>query len=344
MSTKTNAASQKRINIALQGGGSHGAYTWGVLDSLLQDDRIHIEGVSGTSAGGMNATAMIQGLIQNGRQGARDSLAAFWHRIADEGRKSWIQLNPLDKMAKNFSVSKNPMYQMLKLMNSFYSPYQLNPRNEHPMRKVVEDLFDFDLLRKASDPKLFLCATHIATGKLKIFSNKDMSTETVLASACVPTLFQAVEVEGEFYWDGGFIGNPAIYPLIYNCEAPDILVIQIRRVHDDKVPTTVQEIQNRLGEITQNACLTREMRAIAFITQLIDTGVIPKDKLKKLNMHLIRDDEFFGSLERESGFSADPDFLKYLFDEGQKAGKKWLKENGDAIGVRTTANIEKDYL
>ena len=344
MGTKTKAAPKQRINIALQGGGSHGAYTWGVLDALLQDDRIHVEGVSGTSAGGMNATAMIQGLIQNGRQGARDSLAAFWNRVGEEGLKSWIQLNPIDKMAKNFSVSKNPMFQMLKMMNSFYSPYQLNPRNEHPMRKVVEDVFDFNLLRKATDPKLFLCATHIATGKLKIFSNKEMSPEAVLASACVPTLFQAVEVDGEFYWDGGFIGNPAIYPLIYNCEAPDILVIQIRRVHDDKVPTTVQEIQNRLGEITQNACLTREMRAIAFITQLIDTGVIPKDKLKKLNMHLIRDDNFFGNLERESGFSADPDFLKYLFNAGQKAGQKWLKENGDAIGVRTTANIEKDYL
>lgn len=343
-SPQQKQASRKKIVIALQGGGSHGAYTWGVLDALLEDNRLDIEGLSGTSAGGMNATAVAQGLVQGGAQQARQTLERLWALIGEQGKRSPLRPSYFDKLTKNFNISKLPAYKTMQFITKFFSPYQLNPSGKHPLRPIVDDLFDFEHLRTTTLVKLFLCATHVATGKLKIFAGKDLCRESVLASACVPTLFQAVEVDGELYWDGGFIGNPAIYPLIYNCETPDVLVVQIRRVHDPKIPTTVHDIHNRLGEITQNACLTREMRSIAFISKLIDDEVIPKGKLKKLNMHMIRDDQFFGGIDRASGFCSDPDFLQYLFKAGRRAGRQWLSRNFDQIGVKSTAHIEEDFV
>lgn len=335
---------RKKVSLALQGGGSHGAYTWGVVDALLEDNRLEVEGVSGTSAGGMNATAIVQGLIKGGNAGARKMMREYWQKIGEKGKTSPLQFNPFDKMVKNFTLANNPMLKIMEYVGSILSPYQLNPQNKHPMRDIVENLFDFTALQSSKDHKLFLCATHVATGKLKIFTGKTLNPQSVLASACVPTLFQAIEVDGEFYWDGGFIGNPAIYPLIYQCETPDIITIQIRRVHDPKLPTTVHEINNRLGEITQNACLTREMRAIAFITKLIDDGIIPHGKMKRLHMHMIRDDAFFGSIDRATGFSADPDFLEYLFEAGRRFGRTWLEQNYDGIGVRSTAHLDEDFV
>lgn len=335
---------KKRLNIALQGGGSHGAYTWGVLDSLLADERISIEGVCGTSAGGMNAAAVVMGILQGGNQGARDLMRIFWEKVGESSKNSSIKPDPLKKLAKNFDIDQNPTYMMMQFMMGVLSPYQFNPKNKHPLEPIIHELFDFDALQKSTDPKLFLCATHVRTGKLKVFSGAELMEESLLASACVPTLFQAREVNGEFYWDGGFIGNPALYPLIYHCESPDVLVIQIRQVHDDKIPTTVHEINGRLGEITQNSCLNREMRAIDFITKLIDDGVIPKGHLKRLNMHLIRDDSFFANIQRSSGFCADADFLTYLFEAGKEFGAKWLEKNFDDIGHKTTAAIEEDFI
>lgn len=342
--SKETKGGKKRINLALQGGGSHGAYTWGVLDALLEDDRLSVEGVAGTSAGGMNATATVMGLLRNGNKGARDLLTRLWHKIGESSKTSPVKPNPLKKLVKDFDISSNPMYILMQYMSGILSPYQLNPMNAHPLQKVVRELFDFEALASAKDHKLFLCATHVATGKLRIFSGKELCEDAVLASACVPTLFQAREVGGEFYWDGGFIGNPPIYPLIYNCETPDIVVVQIRRVHDPKIPYTAHEISNRLGEITQNACLTREMRAIHFISQLIDNGTIAPGKMKRLHMHMIRDDAFFGSIDRASGFCADPDFLDYLFQAGRRMGRNWLKENFDKIGKESTAEMEHDFI
>jgi NTE family protein len=335
---------KKKIAVALQGGGSHGAYTWGVLDALLENENLYFEGVSGTSAGGMNAAACVQGLSSGGNQKARELLRAYWERIGELGRQGFLHPFPWNKMAKNFTVSDTPAFKFMQYLSNTFSPYQLNPTNMHPLQPVVDEMFDFDLLRKGEECKLFLCATHVATGKLKVFKGQELSKEAVLASACVPSIFQAIEVDGEMYWDGGFIGNPAIYPLIYNCDTPDILTIQIRRVYDPTVPTTVHDIQNRLGEITQNACLTREMRSIAFISKLIDDGIIAPGKLKRLHMHLIRDDAFWGTIDRTSGFCSDPEFLDYLFKAGRRAGKQWLHENYDHIGIKTTADIEGDFV
>lgn len=341
---KPAPTSIKRINVALQGGGSHGAFTWGVLHALLSDPRISIEGASGTSAGGMNATSLIYGLIQGGNKGAQEMLAKYWGRIGEKGRYSMLQFSPIDKAVKNFVMSSNPMYKFMNFLNGMFSPYQLNPTNIHPLREIVDELFDFKLLQTSKKHKLFLCATHVATGKLRIFSDAELTPEAMLASACVPNIFQAVEYEGQFYWDGGFIGNPAIYPLIYNCDAPDIVVIQIRAMRNDTLPTTTLDINNRLGDITQNACLVREMRAIDFITKLMDQGVIPEGKLKRIHMHLIYDDAFFAKLDHASGFSADPDFLEYLFQAGLRCGKRWISENFDSLGKKSTAKLEEHYV
>lgn len=299
MTIKTNEATKKsskevkRINVALQGGGSHGAYTWGVLDALLEDERINMEGLCGTSAGGMNATAVAMGMLRGGNKGAQKALRDLWGRIGEQGAKSFIKPSALAKAAHNYDISKNPFFMMMQSMVGILSPYQFNPSNTHPLQEILEDLFDFKALAASKDPKLFLCATHVATGKLKVFKGKELAIDALLASACVPSLFQAREVDGESYWDGGFIGNPALYPLIYDCESPDLLVIQIRRVHDATIPVTAHDIANRLGEITQNSCLTREMRAIKFVTDLIDKEIIKPGAMKRLNMHMIRDDEFF---------------------------------------------------
>jgi NTE family protein len=342
--TKTTSSGRKKISLALQGGGSHGAYTWGVLDSIFEDGRLDVEGVCGTSAGGMNATATAQGLIKGGLEGAREYLGKLWTKIGEEGAKSPLKPDPIKKMVQNFDISHSPGFLMMQFMSGILSPYQLNPTGPHPLEGTITELFDFKSLQNSQNHKLFLCATHVATGKLKIFKGKELTKDAVLASACVPTLFKAIEVDGEFYWDGGFIGNPAIYPLIYDCETPDILVIQIRRVHDGTIPITANAIQNRLGEITQNSCLTREMRAISFVTKLIDDGVIPAGKMKRLHMHLIRDDAFFGGIDRTTGFCADPDFLQYLYKAGRRTGKKWITENFDKIGKQTTAQIESDFI
>lgn len=341
---KTPPIKKKRISIALQGGGSHGAYTWGVLDAILEDGRVEIEGISGTSAGGLNATAAIQGLIKGGNEKARESLKNLWDKIIELGAKSPLRLTNYEREKKKFNLSENPMFRIMQFMGTMFSPYQLHVTDHNPLSPLVEELFDFRALKRSKKHKLFLCATQISTGKLKIFQGQELSAKAVLASACVPNLFQAVEVDGEHYWDGGFIGNPAIYPIIYSCESPDILIIQIRRVHDSTVPKTIHEIQNRLGEITQNSCLTREMRMISFLTKLIDDGIVEKDKLKRLYMHMIRDDEFFSSIDRASAFCTDPTFIKHLHDAGYKAGKKWLKKNFDKIGVETTAELEKDFV
>ena len=342
--TQTPPQNKRKIAVALQGGGSHGAYTWGVLDALLEDESITIEGISGTSAGGMNATACAQGVAQGGNSRAREMLSAYWNKLGESAKNSFLQPYPWNRAVHNYSVSDTAGFKFLQQLTTTFSPYQFNPKNQHPLQPIVDELFDFKLLQENKLCKLFLCATHVATGKLKIFTGDEISRDAVLASACVPNLFQAIEVGGEMYWDGGFIGNPAIYPLIYNCETPDIMVIQIRRVYDPVIPTTVHDIQNRLGEITQNSCLTREMRSIAFISKLIDDGIIPNGSLKRLNMHIIRDDAFWGTIDRASGFCSHPDFLDYLFKAGRRAGRQWLQENGHNIGVKTTAHIESDYL
>lgn len=344
MQEKKNTSSpqppRKKIVIALQGGGSHGAFTWGVIDQLLEDGRLEIKGVSGTSAGGMNAVAMTQGLMKGGLRGAQEELRSFWKTMSDVGARYTMKL----PFSEYFPEVKSTEYLFKSFFQNFYSPYQFNPLNINPLKEVVEGFFDFKKIRQFKGIKVFLCATHVASGKLKIFRVEDLCVEVLLASACLPSLFQAVEIKGEYYWDGGFVGNPAIYPLIYECETPDIMIIQLTVMTRQSLPVTAQQIADRHKEITYNACLMREMRSINFISHLIDDGLLDSSKIKRLRIHLIRNEDIFSNLELSSAMESDWPFLEKLYHAGKETATRWLKENYDHIGVKTTAEVEKDFV
>lgn len=334
----------KKVCLALQGGGAHGSFTWGVLDKLLEDGRIEVEGLSGTSAGAMNALAMVQGLMNGGLESARKSLSDFWRQLSTVSAKtSPYKMSFYDKIMKNYNCDYSLAFYMCNILSHMLSPYQLNPFNINALKDLVESFFDFEKLRNYDKVKVFLCATHVASGKLKNFTLKSMTADKMLASACLPELFQAVKVDNDYYWDGGFIGDPAIYPLIYNCESPDIIIIRIKKIHHHELPTTVQQINDRLNEITFNACLMREMRNIYYITKLIDEGTIDPKKVKKLHIHVIDNENLFAHLGTQSIRNTDWDFLQHMFQAGRKTAAVWLDEYFDCIGVKTSAQIYEDY-
>ena len=268
------AAETKTVNLALQGGGAHGAFAWGVLDKLLEDGRIGIEGISATSAGAMNATVLAYGFAEGGNEGARTALDDFWRRIAQAASASPLQPSLLDRLTHNHGLYFNPAIQTLDLLVRVFSPYQLNPLNFNPLQHILEQSVDFERLRASSQIKLFLSATNVRSGKVRVFKNAEITPAAVMASACLPFLFQAVEIDGEAYWDGGFMGNPAIFPLIYECASADVVVVHINPLARPDVPKTATEILNRVNEISFNSSLMREMRAIAFVTRLIDDGQV----------------------------------------------------------------------
>jgi NTE family protein len=338
---------KKRISVAMQGGGAHGAYTWGVLDRLLQEKDLVIEGVSGTSAGGMNAVAVAQGIITGGNEGARQLMTEYWNVNSKAGEASMFKPGVLDILAGKYTMHNSPGFLFFDFISKIFSPYQLNPLGSNPLKGVVDQLFDFDKLNEGAEAvKVFLAATHVYTGKLKVFSNvtKDLSTEALLATACLPTMFAAVLVKGEYYWDGGFIGNPVIYPLIYDCETPDIMIIKLNPTHRTKLPTSASEISDRLNEITNNTSIMREMRSMHFITKLIDTGIVAPGKMKRCFVHLIEDEKAFHELGWSSKLNTDKDFLSYLFNAGRKSADKWLEKNYDKIGKETTADVAEEFV
>lgn len=334
---------KKKVNLALQGGGAHGAFTWGILDRFLECDLLTIDGVSATSAGSMNAVVLAQGMMDGGPEGARKLLYDFWHAMSDYGRLVGVTTpSPLDFFMEPYLKVPVNFYAFTSLINLF-SPYEFNPLNFHPIRDVLEKLIDIEKLKKQSTIKLFICATNVKTGKIRIFKEPELSVDVILASACLPKLFQAVEVEGEYYWDGGYLGNPAIFPLIYNTDATDIIILHVVPIVRCTVPSTVMEIDTRLREISFNSSLMREMRAIAFVTQLIEEGWIKpeyENRLKRLHMHCLRADHALLKFPLASVFVPDWDFLVTLRDLGRKAAEEWLKENYDALGERTTIDFK----
>ena len=335
---------KKRIAIAMQGGGAHGSYTWGVLDRLLQEKDLIIEGVSGTSAGGMNAVATAQGILEGGNEGGRVLLDKYWRVMAEKGRSSIFKPGIKDILAGKYTMHNSPGFLMFDFMTKVLSPYQMNPEGKDPLKDVIGQLFDFEMLNKNDQIKVFLAATHVYTGKLTIFDNKDLCTDALLATACLPTIHNAVMVKGEYYWDGGFIGNPAIFPLVYECKTPDIMIIKLNPTYRPKLPTTASEIGDRLNEITNNTSIVREMRSIHFITRLIDEGIIDKNKMKRLYIHLIEDEKAFQDLGWSSKLNTDIGFLTHLFDAGRVSADKWLEKNWDSIGVKTTADIDREFI
>jgi len=335
----------KPVALALQGGGMHGAFTWGVLDQLLEDGRLAIEGVSATSAGAMNAVVLANGLRRGGPAGAREALHTFWLAIAESARRySPLRWIPWIKGSHSFGLNYSPLYAVADMALRVLSPYQFNPYNMNPLRDVLEQQVDFEGLRQQCPIRLFLCATNVETGRIRLFSGADVCVEAVLASACLPTLFQAVTIEGQYYWDGGYVGNPAIFPLIYECETRDVVIVHINPIIRRGVPTTAADILNRLNEVSFNSSLMREMRAIAFVTALIQQGRVDGDDMKEMLIHSIRSDDTMAALHVSSKYNGDWSFLCQLRDQGRAQAEAWLARNYESIGRHSSIDIKAEFL
>src|SRR5271165_3587341 len=259
------------VDFALQGGGSHGAFTWGVLDRLLEEPWLKVEAISGTSAGAMNAAVLVSGWMQGGAEGARAALDAYWKRVAEAARFSPLQRSPLDRLMNRWTLDTSPAYLIMDLMSRMVSPYSLNPFGRNPISDILEKSIDFAHLGEASI-KLFITATNVHTGRGRVFRNKDMTPDVLLASACLPTMFQAIEIDGEPYWDGGYSGNPTLTPLIRECKSHDTILVQINPVEREGTPRSAADILNRLNEVSFNAVLLKELRMIALLRQVANPG------------------------------------------------------------------------
>ncbi|HEU0223141.1 MAG TPA: patatin-like phospholipase family protein [Paracoccaceae bacterium] len=336
---KAVEAGTKTLNLALQGGGAHGAFAWGVIDRLLEDDRLRFEGITATSAGAMNAAILAYGMSEGGPQGARRALANFWRRVSHAAATGPLQPSLWDRITHNHSLDASPAFMIFDLMSRVFSPYQLNPTNWNPLRRVLEECVDFERLRASNKVKLFLAATSVRTGKARIFTTHEITADAVMASACLPFMFQAVEIEGEPYWDGGYMGNPAIFPLIYNCDCRDVVIVHINPLLREGTPRTAQEILNRINEISFNSSLMREMRVIEFVTRLIDDGTIPEGRMKRMLIHSIADDGMMRELSVTSKMNADWEFLTHLRDVGRARAEEWLTAHFDALGNETTVDF-----
>lgn len=332
----------KRINLALQGGGAHGAFTWGVLDWLLEDSRFQIDGLTGTSAGAMNAVVLASGLEKDGLDGARESLHDFWYAVSKQAFLSPIQRSPIDVAMGKWSLDYSPSYLAFDLLSRFASPYEFNPLNVNPLRDVVDEIVDFDRVHHCSKLKLFVAATNVFTGKIRVFSEKDVTLDAVMASACLPHLFQAVEIDGEPYWDGGYMGNPPLYPLFHGTGTSDVVLIQINPLERRETPRTAREILNRLNEITFNSTLLRELRAIDFVGRLVEDGKLSKDEYMKVHVHRIAGDEL-KPLQASSKVNAEWSFLSELRDMGRRAAEHWVVENFESIGNNSTLDLRSEF-
>ncbi len=335
----------RTINLALQGGGAHGAFTWGVLDRLLEEKYLGFEGLSATSAGAMNAAVFAYGLAVDGRDGARKALAGYWKRVSDAASLGPLQPSPIDRMLGDHKLAWSPAFSLMGFVTRVLSPYEFNPSDYNPLRNVVEQSIDFEVLRHPDCPvKLFLSATNVRTGKVKVFAGQEISVSAVMASACLPTMFHAVDIDGEAYWDGGYMGNPALFPLIYNCKSADIVIVHINPLYRKELPYAAGDILNRINEISFNSSLMREMRAVSFVTGLVKQKRIVDHDIRQILMHSITDDEFMGALSPTSKYNADWDFLIFLRDQGRKCANEWLASNFGKLGVESSVDIDSLYL
>jgi NTE family protein len=332
----------KAINLALQGGGTHGAFTWGVLDRLLEEDRLNVDGITATSAGSINAVVLAYGLSIGGREGAQKALALFWRRVSSLMTSSILQPTILDKMRGNFSLDYSPGYIFISMFCQYLSPYQLNPFNLNPLKNLLEDTVDFQHIRQQTAVKLFLCATNVRTCKLEIFRNQELTANHVLASSCLPFLMHAVEINGERYWDGGFVGNPALFPVIYECNSRDILLVHLTPTRRSDFPVTANSILSRMQEVSVSSSLMREMRAVAFVNRLIDQGKMTGGK--QILIHEIEAEEVISELPNSSKLNGDWDFLSYLHATGRKHADDWLASTFDRLGVESSVDLQVEYL
>jgi NTE family protein len=336
----------KSVNLALQGGGAHGAFVWGVLDRLLEDGRIGIEAISATSAGAMNAVALASGMASGGPKTARENLHRFWEEVSRTDLmfdvyaplNQWIQ-------ALKLPPEYHPYHAAIHFLTHVLPPALLNPFNVNPLRTVLSKVIDFDRLNASAEaPQLFLNATNIRNGKIKVFETPRISIDAVLASACLPPYFQAIEIDGEHYWDGGYLGNPAIFPLIYRRGSKDVVIVQVTAIRRDELPASAADVLHRITEISFNSSLMREMRAVAFATRLIDNGELDATRHSRMLIHWIGNDRLMSELGTATQFHPEWSLLCRLRDAGREATGRWLAEHFDAIGVCSTVDVNEMFL
>ncbi|MQQ99371.1 patatin-like phospholipase family protein [Glaciimonas soli] len=336
---------KKAITLALQGGGSHGAFTWGVLDRLLEDSRVDIEGISGASAGAMNAVMLAYGYAVNGREGAKQALADFWHSVST---KEFFLLMPhqaLRETGYGSHGSSTAMWKGLASMMRLFSPYQFNPFDINPLRDILVKQIDFERLRSDGKIPLFIAATQVSTGTLKIFRNNELSVDALLASACLPAMHRAVEIKGEAYWDGGLTANPPIFPLLHFCASSDIMVVLLHPFRRPKVPTTTEAIGQRLSEISFSSAFFTELGGLALAKRRATddphgAGELV-ERLKKLNMHVIDANDLMSNLSISSKLNTKASFINALHGAGREQADLWLRENFDDLGKRSSFNLDQ---
>jgi NTE family protein len=290
---------------------------------------------------------LAQGYHRGGAAGARQALDAFWKRISEFSAFSPVQSSAFDKWFGNWNLNNSPGAMWWEALGRMFSPYDLNPFNFDPLRDVLQETLDVAELQACEPIKLFIGATNVRTGKIRVFSKQEVTIEALLASACLPQAFKAIEIDGEPYWDGGYMGNPAIFPLIYNCQSHDVVIVQINPLIRDGTPHSAMEIADRMNEITFNGALRGEMRAIAFVQKLIDDDQISGkgiDRFKRMHVHMIGDEEHMRTLGSASKFNADYGFLLALKAFGRDRTTKWLEETFGALGRRSSIDIREMFL
>jgi len=326
------------VDLALQGGGAHGAFTWGVLDRLLEEPQLQIEGISGTSAGAMNAAVLAHGHATGGFAGARSALEDFWRRVARAAMFSPFRRSPLDILMGRWTLDSSPMFLALDLAARVFSPYDLNPRGANPMRDILAECVDFARLGQ-SPIRLFITATNVRTGRGRVFHNAEITPEVLLASACLPTLFQAIEIDGEAYWDGGYVGNPTITPLVRECTSSDTILVQVNPVERPGTPRSAREILDRLNEVSFNSALMKELRMIAILRQVASPGDSEGARWAGMRIHRIAS-EMMTELGYSSKLNAEWEFLCMLRDEGRRCAEAFLKDQMQDLGRRSTFDLD----
>lgn len=336
---ETGAHAPLLVDLALQGGGSHGAFTWGVLDRLLEEEWLEIEAISGTSAGAMNAAVLASGYAKDGRPGARAALAAFWQRVSRAARLSPFQRTPLDMLLGRWTLDHSPAFVAMDIMSRIYSPYELAPWATNPLCDVLAESVDFAAVA-AGPVKVFITTTNVRTGRGRVFRNADLSPQVLLASACLPTMFQAVEIDGDPYWDGGYSGNPTMTPLIRECTSDDTIIVPINPIERPGTPRTAREIMNRLNEVSFNATLLKELKMIALLRQAGDHRTAEGAHWARNRVHYVKN-EIMVTLGYSSKLNAEWEFLSMLRDEGRKAADTFLAVHGQDLGKRSTLPFER---
>jgi len=326
------------VDLALQGGGSHGAFTWGVLDRLIEEPWLRIDAISGTSAGAMNAALVADGWTQGGSEGARAALDAYWRRVSRAAAFSPMQRSPLDRLMGRWTLDTSPAYIAMDLMARVISPYDLNPLGLNPLRAILAESIDFGRLANAPI-RLFITATNVRTGRGRIFRNAEITADVLLASACLPTMFQAIEIDGEPYWDGGYSGNPTLTPLVRESDAHDTILVQINPRERLEPPRTANDILNRLNEISFNSPLMKELRMIALLHEVADPGHGEGARWAGMRTHRIMSDTLadFGA---SSKLNAEWEFVSLLKEEGRKSTEAFLTAHGGEIGKHSTADFD----